>query len=78
MGKIKEFFDSITEDNVEDFCVGAILFGVAAIVYSIVAGIWGFAPLERINVKIFGTAVVIIIIFGLILYVIQDGKNENK
>jgi quinol-cytochrome oxidoreductase complex cytochrome b subunit len=78
MGKINEFLNNITEDNVEEVCTWAILFGIVAAIYSIVAGIWGFAPIERMNVKIFGTACIIICIFGIVLAAIQDDKKKKK
>jgi hypothetical protein len=46
-------------------------------IYSVVAGIWGFAPVEKMNAKIFGTAVIIVAVFAIILYTIQDGKSER-
>lgn len=48
-----------------NYLVGFLVFGVVAIIYSIIAGIWGFAPIHNMNWKIFGTGAVMSIISGI-------------
>ena len=49
-----------------------VVLGCLAILYSIIAGIWGYAPSENFNWRIFGTGVVSIVL-GVIGLYIEEG-----
>ena len=72
MGDIKNFFNNVSEDNVSNAGVIGFILGIVGALYSIIAGIWGFAPAQNINWKIFGTSVIIIIISALVVSFIEN------
>lgn len=56
-----EWFEKYLEENKETIKIVffvILCLGCLAIVYSIIAGIWGFAPSKNVNWKIFGTGFV--------------------
>jgi hypothetical protein len=71
---MKEFFDYFTKERVEYILVTVFLICILGIVYSIIAGIWGFAPIININWKIFGTSVVI----GVITVIVRHLNDDTK
>lgn len=73
---MKEFFDYFTKENVENIALTLFFMGVLGIIYSIIAGIWGFAPIEFFNLKIFGTSLLIGLI-GIVIGYVNDDINEN-
>jgi len=46
------------------------------IIYSIIAGIWGFAPIEFFNLKLLATSLLIGVI-GIVIGYVNDDINEN-
>lgn len=71
---MKEFFDYFTKERVEYMSLTAFLIGVVGVLYSIIAGIWGFAPSPNLNWKIFGTSIIIVFIASFIAYLNDDTK----
>ena len=63
-----------TDENVEKIASTIVIIGVIGIVYSIIAGIWGFAPTVNINWKIFATSIIITII-GIVIGNINDNND---
>lgn len=68
MENLENYF---TKEKIENYCIIAFGIGVVGILYSIIAGIWRFAPSPNINWKIFGTSVIIAVI-GLIIGQLND------
>jgi len=61
--------DYFTKEKVDKYCMTVFYIGVIGILYAIIAGIWGYAPAENINWKIFGTSILIAAIALIIGYV---------
>jgi len=70
MEKLEDYF---TKEKVENYSLIAFVIAVVGIIYSIIAGIWRFAPSPNINWKIFGTSVII----GIIAIIIAYANDDN-
>lgn len=68
MDELKNY---LTKENVEKFSLGMFFIGLIGVIYSIIAGIWGFAPSLNFNWKVFGTSLIIGVI-GVIIAHIND------
>ena len=54
--------------------IGGVLgiIGFLALIYSIIAGIWNFNPIEYLNLKIAGTSIILIFISYILFRVNQE------
>ena len=57
-----ENFIGSNKETLSTICLVIIIASCLAIIYAIVAGIWGYAPSHNFNWKVFGTGVVVGII----------------
>lgn len=71
---LEKLNDYFTKERIENTSVGMFIFGCIGVLYSIIAGIWGFAPIKNINWKIFGTSIIIAVI-GIIIAHVNDDTN---
>jgi len=71
---MNEIFKYFTKEKIDNIALTVFIIAVLAIIYSIIAGIWGFAPVKNMNWKIFGTSIVIAIIAVIVAYINDEAQ----